>query len=303
MATRTVTGRRVAAGLGVAALGAAAAAAATMRTAQADDGAPEAAFGRAPVFHSLRLQSSEPVSPDVRRLTFELPRADMVSGIPGGSAVVTASWPPGSWLPVVRPYTPISSVDERGMLELMVKRYPNGKQSTHLHSLAPGDTLRFMIRKPGDAPYAPGQYSDVALIAGGAGITPCYALLRRILAEENEAEAVSGSENKVEKTRVTLVVGANTAADLLLRDEVAELERAFPGQLRAVWTATEPATATQDVRRGRVTQALLEEVLARPDGARTKVFLSGPPGMESALVGKQGVLAQLGYTSDQIHQF
>lgn len=33
--------------------------------------------------------------------------------------------------------------DERGFIEFMVKHYPGGKQSTHLHSLKPGDKVTF----------------------------------------------------------------------------------------------------------------------------------------------------------------
>lgn len=43
--------------------------------------------------------------------------------------------------PVIRPYTPTSDEDQKGFLEFIIKRYPEGPMSEHIHSLKPGDTL------------------------------------------------------------------------------------------------------------------------------------------------------------------
>ncbi|KAK3358290.1 ferredoxin reductase-like protein [Lasiosphaeria ovina] len=76
-----------------------------------------ASFG----FHSLRLHSTELVSHNVKRLRFELPNSTQPSGLSLTSALLTISIP----------------ADETGFVELMVKHYPGGKQSSHLHSLKP----------------------------------------------------------------------------------------------------------------------------------------------------------------------
>ncbi|KAL4890117.1 protein kinase [Aspergillus ambiguus] len=62
------------------------------------------------------------------------------------------------------------SDDQTGSVELMAKRYPNGKASSHLHSLVPGDSLTFAATLNG-YPWVPNKFSQVYLIAGGAGIT------------------------------------------------------------------------------------------------------------------------------------
>mgnify|MGYP001198964637 CR=1 FL=1 len=72
------------------------------------------------------------------------------------------TWPKGKMFPTVRPYTPVSPLgiqtsksqsaesdinqilDQRGALELLVKKYPEGKASTYLHSLNPGNSLYFL---------------------------------------------------------------------------------------------------------------------------------------------------------------
>jgi cytochrome-b5 reductase len=180
--------------------------------------------------------------------------------------------------------------DEPGVLELMVKKYPNGKQSIHLHSLQPGDSLRFITPIPGYK-WTPNKHPDITLIAGGAGITPMYQLIQGIL------------RNPEDKTRITLVLGVNTDADVLLKSEFVEFERRFPGRFKAIYTVSNPVLGSS-YPRGYVTKELLREVTtATPD---TKVFLCGPPAMEAALAGsrsKPGILGELGYTRDQIHRF
>lgn len=262
--------------------------------AYADNGAPLKAFGGGPAFLSLQLQSSESVNHNTKRLRFALPTDEHVSGLPLTSALLTFSWPKGSMLPCVRPYTPISKSDEAGVIEFMVKKYPNGKQSTHLHSLQPGDSLRFVTPISGYK-WAPNKHSDITLIAGGAGITPMYQLIQGILA------------NPEDKTGVTLVFGVNTDADVLLKSEFQDFERRFPDRFKVVYTVSNPVPGSPYAK-GYVTKELLSKVArATPDKADTKVFVCGPPGMENALLGSRkqpgGILAELGYTKDQIHKF
>ncbi|KAI4870144.1 NADH-cytochrome b5 reductase [Hypoxylon rubiginosum] len=257
---------------------------------RADSGAPKQAFGSGPAFLSLQLESTEAVNHNTKRLRFRLPDANTVSGLSLTSALLTFSWPKGSILPVLRPYTPVNALDEPGALEFLVKQYPNGKQSTHLHSLKPGDSLRFVTRLPGYK-WEPNKHSEIMLIAGGAGITPAYQLLRGIL------------QNPDDHTKVTLVFGVNTDADLLLRQELDEYETRFPGRFRVVYTVSRPVEGSP-FRKGYVSKGLLKEMAPLPNDG--KVFVCGPPPMETSLVGdrkKPGILEELGYRKDQIHKF
>ncbi|KAI0864639.1 oxidoreductase NAD-binding domain-containing protein [Xylaria cubensis] len=261
--------------------------------AHADSGAPPKAFGSGPAFLSLQLQSTEVVNHNTKRLRFALPTKEHVSGLALTSALLTYSWPKGCILPCVRPYTPITRSDEAGVLELMVKKYPNGKQSTHLHSLRPGDSLRFVTPIPGYK-WTPNKHSDITLIAGGAGITPMYQLIQGVLS------------NPEDKTRITLVFGVNTDADVLLKSEFEDFERRFPSRFKAVYTVSNPVL-NSPYPKGYVTKELLSKVVtATPGTENTKVFVCGPPAMENALIGTRkqpGILGELGYTKDQIHRF
>ncbi|KAB5515075.1 ferredoxin reductase-like protein [Coniochaeta sp. 2T2.1] len=255
---------------------------------------PFASFG----FHNLRLQSSELVNHNTKRLRFELPDPNVKSGLSLTSAVLTISFPNGGWIPCIRPYTPTNDLNEKGFIDLMVKLYPNGKQSTHLHSLKPGDTLRFAPIK--EIAWTPNQHPHVALIAGGAGITPMYQLTRGILS------------NPKDKTRITLVWGVNSDEDIFLRDEFARLEREHPGQFRATYVVSRPEEGSK-LARGFVNREVLEGAGIGGEKGKedVKVLVCGPPAMEKTLTGskgmfassQKGVLHEMGFRGDQIHRF
>ncbi|PSR75505.1 hypothetical protein BD289DRAFT_457169 [Coniella lustricola] len=263
-------------------------------------------FGRpGPVFTSLALQSSENVNQNVKRLRFALPNGKDVSGLPLTSALLTCHIPQGSYLPVLRPYTPVSPSDQAGTVDFLIKRYPNGKASTHMHSLSPGDKLLFAVVIPGYK-WTANKHDSVTLVAGGAGITPCYQLLRGIL------------QNPVDKTRVRLVFGVNSMAEALLRDEFEQMEQTYgTDRFRAVFAVAdgegveEAESASGGMfRKGFVTEDMLKQVAAPASEANTKIMVCGPPPMEDALLGKkgwggrgEGILARLGYKKEQIHQF
>jgi cytochrome-b5 reductase len=130
----------------------------------------------------------------------------------------------------------------------------------------------------------------VTLVAGGCGVTPIYQLLRGILS------------NPEDKTKVTLVYAANTEEDLLLKKEFDNYQKEFPGRFDPVYVVSQPAEGST-IRKGRVSKELLSEVAQSKDG---KVFICGPPAMETALKGDRrtkGILEELGYTRAQIHSF
>lgn len=185
-------------------------------------------------------------------------------------------------------------VDERGHLDLIVKKYPHGKSSMYLHNLQLGQYLFFIAPLQGYQ-WKANSYQHITLIAGGAGITPIYQLLQGIL------------KNPDDKTAITLIFGVNTEKDLLLKKEFEECEKKYPERLNAVYMVSNPAEGSgSPYRKGRVTKKLLEEVAPSPKGRETMVFVCGPPAMEYALIGNSkepGMLQDLGYRDNQIHKF
>uniref|UniRef100_A0A914RBM1 FAD-binding FR-type domain-containing protein n=1 Tax=Parascaris equorum TaxID=6256 RepID=A0A914RBM1_PAREQ len=71
--------------------------------------------------YALPLLSKEIVSHDTRRFRFKLPSEKHVLGLPIGQHIYLSAKVDGKL--TVRPYTPISSDDDCGFVELMVKVY------------------------------------------------------------------------------------------------------------------------------------------------------------------------------------
>ncbi|KAM4058113.1 oxidoreductase NAD-binding domain-containing protein [Hirsutella rhossiliensis] len=267
---------------------------------QAVGGAGKPAFtGGDQGFVSLKLADVETVNHNTKRFRFELPEGDMVSGLQIASAILTKYKGPSDEKATLRPYTPISDEGEKGYMDLLVKKYPDGPMSTHLHSMAPGQRLDFKGPLPKYA-WAENKHEHIGLIAGGTGITPMYQLLRAIFNNPND------------KTKVTLVFGNVSEEDILLKKELSELENTYPQRFRAFYVLDKAPKGWQGGT-GFITKDLLKTVLPEPKGDNIKLFVCGPPGLMNAVSGNKvnpkdqgelvGALKDLGYSKEQVYKF
>ncbi|KAI0144602.1 oxidoreductase NAD-binding domain-containing protein [Xylariaceae sp. FL1272] len=249
-------------------------------------------------FVSLLLKDVQIVNSNTKRFIFHLPEDDMVSGLHVASALLTKFVPEGQKA-VLRPYTPTSDEDARGYIELVVKKYPDGPMSTHLHDMVPGQRLDFKGPLP-KYPWEANKHDHIALLAGGTGITPMYQLIRAIF------------NNPEDKTKVTLVFGNVSEQDILLKKELAELENTYPQRFRAFYVLDNPPKEWVG-NTGYITKDLLKTVLPEPKEGNIKVFVCGPPGLYKAISGPKvspkdqgeltGILKELGYSKDQVYKF
>ncbi|KPP56569.1 hypothetical protein Z043_125801, partial [Scleropages formosus] len=103
------------------------------------------------VKYPLRLIDKEVISHDTRKFRFALPTPEHILGLPVGKHVYLSARIDGNI--VVRPYTPVSSDDDKGYVDLiyfknMNPKFPDGgKMSQYLESLKIGDVVDF--RGPG----------------------------------------------------------------------------------------------------------------------------------------------------------
>ncbi|KEY66507.1 hypothetical protein S7711_04834 [Stachybotrys chartarum IBT 7711] len=250
-------------------------------------------------FISLKLADVEVVNHNTKKLRFELPESEQVSGLHVASALLTKYKGPEDEKPTLRPYTPISDEDTKGYLELLVKKYPNGPMSTHMHDMAPGQRLDFKGPLP-KYPWSENKHDHIALIAGGTGVTPMYQLCRAIFNNPND------------KTKVTLVFGNVTEQDILLKEKFEDLENTYPQRFRAFYVLDKPPKDWTGGKGGYITKDLLKTVLPEPKNENIKLFVCGPPGMVKAISGPKdkmqqgelaGLLKDLGYTSEQVYKF
>lgn len=215
------------------------------------------------------------------------------------AAIITKFKAPDAEKPVIRPYTPVSDEAEPGHLDLLVKVYPKGAMSEHIHALKPGQTLSFKGPIPKYS-WEANKHNHIALITGGTGITPMYQLARKIFS------------NPDDKTKVSLVFGNLTEGDILLKEEFEKLENEFPQRFRAFYTL-DKAPESWPHGKGHVTKELLKEVLPDPESENIKIFVCGPPGMYKAVSGAKpspqdqgeltGMLKELGYSKEQVFKF
>lgn len=189
--------------------------------------------------------------------------------------------------------------DIPGYLELVVKAYPGGAMSEHLHSMNIDQRLSFkgpIVKYPWEA----NKHNHICLIAGGTGITPMYQLAREIF------------KNPEDKTKVTLVFGNDGEGDILLKKELQDLENTYPQRFRAFYVLSNPP-AEWTGGKGFISKELLKTVLPEPKEENIKLFVCGPPPMYKAISGGKvspkdqgelsGILKDLGYNKDQVFKF
>ncbi|KAK3672208.1 hypothetical protein LTR78_007961 [Recurvomyces mirabilis] len=228
---------------------------------------------------TLTVTKTEQINHDTKKITFRLPDGEVsVSGVPAGSAILTSHQPADGWLPVFRPYTPVSDPEERGTLQLLVKQYPNGCASTHLHSLTPGSTLTVRGPIPAYSYSSSSTPRDLVMIAGVNGTSDIVlkdeleGLEKQFPEGVQVTYCVSGPESKAE------------AADLSGRGRY---------------------------RKGYINSEVVKEAVERVkqgggwgDSKGTKVFICGPPAMQEAIAGKKGILGgEYGLVKKEIHMF
>ncbi|KAM5484336.1 NADH-cytochrome b5 reductase [Microsporum audouinii] len=247
----------------------------------------------------LKLSAVEEVSHNVKKLRFDLPDSESVSGLHIASALLTKFKGEGDAKPTIRPYTPISDEEEPGHLDLLVKQYPNGPMSTHIHGLSVGQPLSFKGPIP-KYEWKANKHSHVCMVAGGTGITPMYQLIRKIFSDP------------ANKTQVTLIYGNVGEEDILLRRELEELENTHPRRFKALYLLDKPGEGWTGGK-GYVTKELVKMAFPEPKTEGIKVFVCGPPGMYKAVSGPKvspkdqgeltGILKELGYSKEQVYKF
>jgi cytochrome-b5 reductase len=180
---------------------------------------------------------------------------------------------------ISRSYTPITSDDDRGYFDLMIKvitillradfqSYPNGNISRAMAALVPGVTIKVKGPK-GQMVYKPNMVREIGMLAGGTGITPMLQIVRAIL------------KNPEDKTRVTLIYANVTTADILLKEDLEKLAQINPHKFKLYLVVEKPLESwTGGV--GFITEAMIREYCPAPAND-IKILICGPPPMVSAM--------------------
>lgn len=197
---------------------------------------------------------------------FGLPRSTDRLGLPIGQHISIGAMIDDK--EIVRSYTPISTDDELGYFDLLIKTYESGNISRHVESKKIGETIE--VRGPkGFFNYTPNMVKSFGMIAGGTGITPMYQIITAIL------------RNPEDRTEINLLYANVTEDDILLREEIDKLANSYPDRFKVYYVLNTPPQAwTQGV--GFITPEIMESHLPKATD-HTNLLLCGPPPMISAM--------------------
>ncbi|MEC5293884.1 FAD-binding oxidoreductase [Aurantimonas sp. C2-6-R+9] len=212
----------------------------------------------------MTLNHIEPVTHDTHHLVFDRPEGFEYSP---GQGVELRLLKDG-WEDEGRPFTPVTLPHEP-TLEFVIKSYPDHH----------GVTEQIGVMKAGDEVEIKGPFGAISdqgpgvFIAGGAGITPMIAVLRKRLHDHG---TLAGS---------TLVFANKTEADIIWRERF----EAMKG-LRTVFVVDEPGAGVPQ-------QRLDRDYLRQFVEANRLCYLCGPPSMMDAA---RQALHDLGIKDDHI---
>ncbi|KAJ8346606.1 hypothetical protein SKAU_G00280070 [Synaphobranchus kaupii] len=257
------------------------------------------------VRYALKLIDKEVISHDTRRFRFALPSPDHILGLPIGKHVYLSARIDGNL--VVRPYTPVSSDDDKGFVDLVVKIYfknvnpkfpEGGKMSQFLESLrlddvvdfsGPGGRMEykgrgeFSLRPDKKSPWEMKTASSLGLIAGGTGITPMLQLVRAILKDPSD------------NTTCSLLFANQTEKDIILRDELEEVQARHPDRFK-LWFTVDRAPEEWAFSQGFINADMISEHLP-PPADDNLVLMCGPRPMKQLACYPN--LDKLGYRQSQ----
>ncbi|KAJ2702466.1 hypothetical protein H4R19_005359 [Coemansia spiralis] len=261
-------------------------------------------------YTALTLVEREALTADTARLRFRVGRARRDGAAERAADAVVAQ---GAWavdvkdhlVQTFRTYTPVGwAPGGAESIDLVVKRYTGGSVSRFLHGTRVGD--RVEMRGPILTwPYAAGQYRRLYMVAGGTGAAPMVQLAERILGDPADAA-----------TRITVLYGAQTAADLVFRDRLEALAAQHAGRLDVAYMAEREAPAGREaVLAGRPDAASVGALVRGFDAATDVVLVCGPEAMMAAVCGARpvgagrgqgplrGVLRDLGFAPASVFKF
>lgn len=235
----------------------------------------------------LPLVEKEEISHDTRKYRFGLPSSEHILGLPVGQHIHLSATINGEL--VIRSYTPVSSDDDKGFCDLVVKVYrknvhpkfpDGGKMTQHLDDMKIGEKIafrgpsgklqylgngKFSIKKLRKDPPQIVNVKKVNMIAGGSGITPMLQLVNEILKRSGD------------NTQLAMLYANQSEQDILLRDDLDVLAAKHQEQFK-VWYTVDRASESWKFSVGFVSDEMIKGNLF-PPSPDTITVMCGPPPM------------------------
>lgn len=229
-------------------------------------------------FHSLTVLEVKEETADSKSVSFNVPQ----------DLYLAYDYKPGQYLTlkfqlngeeVRRSYSLCSSPVLEEPLKVGVKRVKNGLVSNHINDhVKPGDTIEVM--EPDGRFYADvkeSNYKTYFLFAAGSGITPILSILRTVLLTE-------------ERSYVHMIYGNSNQDTIMFKEQLDELQVAYPDRLILVHTLSRPKSNWSDLwksssdkafRKGRVDADAVNWFINQypPYAQNAEYYICGPGNM------------------------
>lgn len=261
---------------------------------------PREHFLQAKSWSKCILHGKKTVSWDTRIFTFKLDHDEQKLGLPVGQHLMVRLHDPATREAIIRSYTPISEITDKGYMEMLVKIYfasdgsPGGKMSMGMDSLPIGHFIEMK------GPIGKFEYKGKGLclvqgkerrvksflmICGGSGITPIYQVFRAVM------------RDKEDHTKCTILDGNRLFEDILCKEELEALAEGNDHKCTVLHTLTKAPDHWTGLR-GRITGKLVAERCLKDE--ETLVLICGPEALEKAM---HIALLEQGWTDDQLMFF
>lgn len=167
----------------------------------------------------------------------------------------------------VRYYTPISPQHQEGTFDILVKSYGDGEVSKWFATQS-YTGMKVEFKGPvGRFGYKPCK--EIAMIAGGSGITPMLQVLSKVIVDSSDS------------SNLTLIYANETENDILLKDELDEIAEKFPN-FKVHYVLNKP-DEKWDGEKGLVTKEIMEKYLPKCS-LDSRLLICGKPEMKKMLL-------------------
>ncbi|KAI9715603.1 MAG: hypothetical protein M1812_005907 [Candelaria pacifica] len=244
---------------------------------------PRSTFLRPRAWTGARLIEKKVISSDTRIFYFKLEHGEQTLGLPVGQHLMARLRDPVTREAIIRSYTPISEVTQKGVLEMLVKLYldrgevKGGRMTKAMDAIPVGHVVDF--KGPiGKFEYLGrgkcainGKVQDVrsfVMVCAGSGVTPVYQVFRAVMRDSEDT------------TRCIVLDGNRLIEDILMKEELDSLAMNNTDRCKLIYTLTQ-ATDDWTGLRGRISGKLIKEHCVRDE--ETLVLVCGPEALEKTI--------------------
>ena len=238
-----------------------------------------------PEHYSGKLKNPRPLTHDVTRFDIELDRP--IQFLAGQFVAIETPFVKG-----FRAYSMVNYNQRTSTLELVIKRFPDGKFSDWLFDDLIAESSVSVFGPLGAAVFEPELDKDLMCIAGGSGIAGMMSILTHGCQDQYFADH-----------KAHLFFGVRAPKDIFFYPELLAMTRQFPDTLSVTIALSEEHDGLKDLQSSEnlhFTTGFVHEAArqCRIEKDRCMAYVAGPPLMVNAAL--RDLLGESGFSPEQI---